>query len=128
MNKTLYIDDQPVRIEWTKSACRRLMETSAALIVDMELLFSCFVAKRVYFTENATKYAHESDTPEILVQFRSTVSSTCDLSSTGGPISHVYTPLTGAARFVPDWCQVDYVSGAWHGDFGYDTGHASRVA
>jgi hypothetical protein len=128
MNKTIYIDDKPVRIEWTKSAYRRLMETSTSLIVDMELLFSCFVAKRVHFTENATNYAHDSAMPEILVQFRSTVSSTCDLSGTGGPISHVETPLAGSVRFVPDWCRVDYVNGIWHGEFGYDRGHASRVA
>lgn len=106
-----------LRIEFTPAAQRMLSRMTQPLLVELELLFSCFVAKRVHFKlENGIN----SDASRVQVDFRAIIASTCDLSNKGGDISHLYTPVSNPTPYVPNWCRIDYTSKDWKGEFGYE--------
>ncbi len=107
---------KPLRIEFTAAAQRKLQSLTQPLLVEIELLFSCFVSKRMHFKlENGSN----GDAARVQVDFRAVIASTCDLSNQGGDISHLYTPLANPTPYVPSWCRIDYASNNWRGEFGY---------
>lgn len=106
-----------VRIEFTPAARRMLRDLTQPLLVELELLFSCFVTKRMHFKlENGSI----GDAAHVQVDFRAVIASTCDLSSKGGDISHLYTPVADPTPYVPSWCRIDYANKDWRGEFGYE--------
>jgi hypothetical protein len=106
-----------LRIEFTPAAQRMLRRMTQPLLVELELLFSCFVTKRVHFKLESGSSA---DAASVQVDFRAVIASTCDLSHKGGDISHLYTPVANPTPYVPSWCRIDYASKEWQGEFGYE--------
>ncbi len=105
-----------LRIEFTPAAQRKLQSLTQTLLVEIELLFSCFVSKRMHFKlENGSS----GDAANVQVDFRAVIASTCDLSNKGGDISHLYTPLANPTPYVPSWCRIDYANNEWQGEFSY---------
>lgn len=106
-----------LRIEFTPAAQRMLRRLTQPLLVELELLFSCFVTKRLHFKlENGIS----GEAARVQVDFRATIASTCDLSKQGGDISHLYTPVANPTPYVPNWCRIDYADKDWKGEFGYE--------
>lgn len=108
---------KPMRIEFTPAAQRMLRRLTQPLLVELELLFSCFVAKRVHFKLES---GISGDAARVEVDFRAVIASTCDLSNKGGDISHLYTPVANPTPYVPSWCRIDYANKDWRGEFGYE--------
>lgn len=106
-----------LRIEFTPAAQRMLRSLTQPLLVEIELLFSCFVTKRMHFKLES---GVNGDAAHVQVDFRAIIASTCDLSNKGGDISHLYTPVANPTPYVPSWCRIDYASKEWRGEFGYE--------
>ncbi|HQU14492.1 MAG: hypothetical protein B7Z66_02500 [Chromatiales bacterium 21-64-14] len=119
MDHTVQLFDRPVRLVLTPSAERAATERAAPLIAEMELLFSCMVAKRFHFHEAEPDAAAVAVSPMLHLAFRATVASTCDVGE-GKPLRHDSTPLPDPRPYVPKWCRIDWANGSWHGEFGYD--------
>ncbi|GAB4356051.1 MAG: hypothetical protein Kow006_22850 [Gammaproteobacteria bacterium] len=107
-----------VTIRWTERARQALAERDLPLIVEMQLLFSCVVKKRVIFHE-------QTDLPTLPVNdrlriaFRAVQSAACD------PVEFarlypVARELNSAAarKMRPRWLALDYRKGRFQAEFG----------
>ena len=102
------------------AATRELQQREQALQVELELLFSCLVRKRVIFSEQPARgYALESTHPQLVLHFHPIVSHQCRLEEIEGEQPKDDLPLAKPEAFAPRWFSLDYSHGQWHGDFGY---------
>lgn len=109
-----------MRVELSKAASRHCAQRTSPLLVEMQLLFSCFVAKRTYFRDAPSNSPGTQVDIGLYLDFRATYTSTCDLTGKGGGITHNETPIEKFYLYVPSWCRIDYADGQWSCEFGYD--------
>lgn len=120
MNITIYLYEKPVRVELSSRAERALAKRTNPLFVEVQLIFGCMIAKRVWFHEEANKDAIIV-TPKLSVWFRSprdAKSCGFDEIDSGAETSNLPMAV-GQKGFVPDVVQIDYRAGKWVGDFTY---------
>lgn len=107
----------------TAAAVRALEQQEQTLQVELELLFSCLVRKRVkFFAAEAKGYALNSGHPKLALQFHPIVSHHCKLDEMGPEQASDDLPLAKPDAFIPRWVSLDYRNGQWSGDFGYTGG------
>lgn len=127
MKTVVQILDRSVRVELSSAAARACASRRTPLLVEMELLFSCFIAKRAHFRDAPSEHAGTRIQPGLHLDFHATMTQTCDLSREGGGITTSNTRLENPRAYVPKWCRIDYAGGQWSCDFGYDRGSGSRA-
>ncbi len=104
----------------TAAASHELRLRQQGLLVELELLFSCLVRKRVLFPDQAARgYALDSTNPKLVLHFHPIVSHQCRLDELRGEQPKDDLPLAKPDAFVPRWVSLDYREGRWSGDFGY---------
>lgn len=104
----------------TPAARRALEQREQNLVVELELLFSCLVRKRVKFPATEAKgYALGSSHPKLALQFHPIVSHHCTLDEMGPEQASDDLPLAKPEAFAPRWVSLDFRNGRWSGDFGY---------
>jgi len=94
-----------------------------ALVVELELLFSCLVRKRVKFPVRApvgARLIHVAN-PKLAIHFRAVATRHCRLEEIEGEQETELLPLARPEAFTPRWLRLDYRNGQWSGDFGYAT-------
>ena len=113
------VGDRWLELRWTKRAERALMRRDTPLIVELQLLFSCVVKKRVLFHETAG-FARVRATPRLDLAFRPVASAACDplAFARDYPVGREIDD-TRAARMTPRWAEIDCRDGCWQGSFGY---------
>jgi len=111
----------PLKLQLTTSAQRALDGLHDPLIVELELLFSCLLRKRVKFPGVAPAGSSPLDVsqPKLAVYFHPVVTRHCRLDDIEGETPSDTLPLTKPEAFVPHWVRLDYRDNAWHGEFGY---------
>ncbi len=120
MNTAITLDGKHVRVELSASAERALSQRSTPLFAEVQLIFGCMIAKRVWFREEAVDTAVPV-TPQLKVWFRpARYAKACSFDAIdNGAVASDY-PLVGSRqRFVPDVLRIDYRRGKWIGDFTY---------
>ncbi len=122
METFVKILDRPVRVELSAAAVRAGEGRETPLLVEMELLFSCFIAKRAHFRDAPSEHAGTRIQRGLHLDFHATMTKTCDLSHEGGGITTSNTRLENPHAYVPKWCRIDYAGGQWSCEFGYDRG------
>lgn len=117
----LMLDDHPLELQLTPAARRALVERRERLDVEMKLLFSCFVAKRLAFRAepDARVAARAHLVGPVTVSYRVMLARTCESVSCDEPPRHETLPVERPQRYAPKWLALDYRGGEWHGDFGY---------
>ncbi|MDH5446194.1 MAG: hypothetical protein OEY52_11615 [Gammaproteobacteria bacterium] len=116
--KTINYADKPLLISWTGRADSEFKKRTQAIIVEMQIYFSCVVQKRVLFHEQTNHTKHKvTDKLEILL--RPVEAESCDPVEFAKqhPVSHEYK-TNAAQKFRPAWLKLDYKLGDWHGEFG----------
>ncbi len=99
------------------------LDASPPARVQMELLFSCLVRKRLLADDeipSAGRYqARIGDALEI--SFRPVVARHCDADTyaRGQPLDDL--PLAEGRELYPRWVFLDYHQGRWQGDFGFSS-------
>ena len=120
MNTTIQLYGKPVRVELTAAAERALEKRAEPLYTEVQLIFGCMVAKRVWFRDEANKDAVPV-TPKLSVWFRPAryerARSFYDID--GGAVASDFPIAVDRKRFVPDVVHIDYRAGKWVGDFPY---------
>jgi hypothetical protein len=117
---SLYLDGKRVRLELSRAAERALARRNAPLYVEVQLIFGCMIAKRVWFREEAFAGAVPV-TPMLHVWFRpASYAKGCSFDAIdSGAVANDYPMVAERKRFVPDIVRIDYRAGQWVGDFSY---------
>lgn len=120
MNVTIYLYGKPVRVELNSRAERALAKRADPLFAEVQLIFGCMVAKRVWFREEANKDAVPV-TPKLSVWFRpARYARSCSFDEIdSGAEASDYPMVVDRKGFVPDVVRIDYRAGKWVGDFTY---------
>jgi hypothetical protein len=123
LEETVYLHDRPVALRLTPAARQALLHRSRPLNVELELLFSCFIRKRVRFPEDPQPVggaARLAAGEHLRLRFNPVMSRHCTLAE-----GHELTafPIVEAGPFVPHWVHLDHTARAgWSGEFGYAAG------
>jgi len=116
MNTTIQLYGKPVRVELTTAAERALEKRAEPLYTEVQLIFGCMVAKRVWFRDEANKDAVPV-TPKLSVWFRpARYERACSFDDIdGGAVASDFPMAVDRKRFVPDVVHIDYRAGKWVG-------------
>ncbi len=111
LHKTIELSGKPIQVTCTARAMRTLSQRHEPLIVEMELAFACFARKSVHFHEQPADRQLTFVTDKLAVFFRSVIPDHCDASG------ETQSPAN-ALSVIPRWLKLDYVNGAWRGEYG----------
>lgn len=120
MKTTIYLHDKVVRVELSAAAGRALARRSTPLYVEVQLIFGCMIAKRVWFREETVDGAVPV-VPKLSVWFRpARYAKACSFDDIdGGAVASDFPMAAERKGFVPDVVRIDYRGGKWVGDFTY---------
>lgn len=120
MIATIQLHGKPVRVELSAAAERALERRASPLYAEVQLIFGCMIAKRVWFRDEADANA-VCVTPNLRVWFRpARYQKACSFDDIDNGAEASDFPLAVDRRgFVPDLLLIDYRGGKWVGDFTY---------
>jgi hypothetical protein len=115
MQQTVEFEGRQLKVTLSNSAAVQLSQEERVVSVEMELLFSCLIRKRVLF-------GHSDDVetlPGLSISFRPVMTRKCDIHAVAGRPGVAAFPIQHAERYVPKWLTIDFRKGEWIGEFGY---------
>jgi len=120
VNATIQLHGKPVRVELTVAAERALAKRAEPLYTEVQLIFGCMVAKRVWFSDVANKDAVPVN-PKLSVWFRpARYEKACSFDEIdSGAVASDFPMVVDRKGFVPDVVRIDYRAGKFVGDFTY---------
>ena len=120
MNTAIQLYGKSVRVQLTAAAERALAQRAAPMFAEVQLIFGCMVAKRVWFRDEANADA-VAVTPKLHVWFRpARYEKACSFDDIdNGAVASDYPMKSHRKNFVPDVLFIDYRAGKWVGDFTY---------
>ena len=120
MNTTIQLYGKPVRVELSAAAERALAQRNVPLCAEVQLIFGCMIAKRVWFSDETVKGAVPV-IPMLSVWFRpARYEKACSFDDIdGGAVASDFPMAVDRKGFVPDVVRIDYRAGKWVGDFTY---------
>lgn len=114
----IMLANKPIEIHVSQTASAALAQRTMPLLVEMELLFSCLLRKKVrFYEEGATTDMAVSQ--GLAVSFRAIMTKSCSISSLDGQPPAEDFPIKKVHPFIPHWLSIDFRNGQWLGDFGY---------
>ncbi|BAU47467.1 hypothetical protein SVA_0888 [Sulfurifustis variabilis] len=118
MKTMITLHGKPVQVELSDAAERELKKRTAPLYAEVQLIFGCMIAKRVWFSDEAVEHAVVV-TPNFLVWFRPVrYAKSCSFDDIdNGAEASDYPMVADRTRFVPDALTIHYRAGKWIGDF-----------
>ena len=120
MSTTIRLYGKPVRVELSAAAERALEKRAEILYAEVQLIFGCMVAKRVWFRDEANENAVPV-TPKLSVWFRpARYEKACSFDDIdSGAVAGDFPMVVDRKGFVPDVVHIDYRGGKWTGNFTY---------
>ena len=117
---TIYLHGKAVRVDLSAAAERALAQRSAPLYAEVQLIFGCMIAKRVWFRDATVKGAVPV-IPMLSLWFRpARYEKACSFDDIDNGATASDFPLAVERKlFVPDAVHIDYRAGKWVGDFTY---------
>lgn len=129
MHTTIHLHGKAVRVELSAAAERALARRDAPLYAEVQLIFGCMIAKRVWFRDEQVTDA-VAVVPNLHVWFRpARYAKSCSFDDIdAGAVASDFPMAMDRAHFVPDALRVDYRAGKWIGDFTYSMDIRARTA
>ncbi len=120
MIATIQLHDKTVRVEVSAAAERALEKRAAPLYAEVQLIFGCMIAKRVWFRDEVVENAVPVNS-KLQVWFRpARYEKACSFDEIdGGAEAFDYPMAVDRKGFVPDVLTIDYRAGKFTGDFTY---------
>lgn len=120
MITTIRLHGKPVRVELSPAAERALARRAAPLYAEVQLIFGCMIAKRVWFRDEVVESAVPVNS-NLRVWFRpARYQKACSFDDIDNGAEASDYPVAGdRGRFVPDALSIDYGGGKFTGDFTY---------
>ncbi len=118
MTLTIHLHGKAVSVDLSAAAERALAQRDAPLYAEVQLIFGCMIAKRVWFRDEAVKGA-VAVVPNLSVWFRpARYQKSCSFDDIdNGAVAGDFPMVVDLKRFVPDALRIDYRGGKWVGDF-----------
>jgi hypothetical protein len=120
MNNIVTINGKSLRVALSKAAQQALERRAGALLLELELYFSCLIRKRVYVREDFEGVDAIALSDKLHIRFRPVVTQTCairDVPRDNPPVRDM--PIVRPERYFPHWLTLDYRRGKWLAEFGY---------
>lgn len=110
----------PIQVQLTAGAERALAMHPTPLLLELELLFSCMIRKRVRFpaSPHADAIPVPGTDPRLVLYFHPVCTKVCAIADADVPDLMTF-PLRRVTPFIPRAVTLDYRKGAWVGDFHY---------
>jgi len=109
-----------IELRWTSRADAELHRHEVALIVELQLYFSCVVKKRVLFHRLPVEFDTVRVNDRLELAFRPIASAVCDPREFAANHPHGRDLVVGqAARMVPRVVEIDCRKNSWQGQFAY---------
>lgn len=120
MIATIHLHGKPVRVELSTAAERALAQRAEPLYAEVQLIFGCMIAKRVWFRDEVVENAVPVN-PKLHVWFRpASYQKACNFDDIdNGAVASDFPMATDRKGFVPDVVHIDYRAGKWVGEFTY---------
>lgn len=120
MVTTIQLYGKPVRVELSAAAERVLARRAEPLYAEVQLIFGCMIAKRVWFRDEVVQNAVPVNS-KLSIWFRpARYQKACSFDDIDNGAEASDYPVVGDwSRFVPDVLFIDYRSGKFTGDFTY---------
>lgn len=116
---TAMLHGKPVHLRISPRAQAALASRGTPLRAEMELYFSCLIAKAVRFDGAARGNHFEPAAPGLEIGFNAVQTQGCSIASLSGPRPpREGFPIVRPERFVPKWLALDFRDGEWSGSFG----------
>lgn len=121
MKTIVKLHERPVHISISKKALAVFASNKTPLVAEIDLIFGCMVAKRLWFKdvipEDAIKVVDN-----LFVCFRSVrYAKTCVFADIdNGAVPEEFPIALEKRRFVPDWLNIEFKKGKLVGTFGFD--------
>ena len=110
----------PIQVQLTAGAERALAMYPIPLLLELELLFSCMIRKRVRFptSPHADAIPVQGTDPRLALYFHPVCTKVCAIADTDVPDLMTF-PICRVTPFIPRAVSLDYRKDAWVGDFYY---------
>ena len=119
MNTTIEIDGKQVAVSTSKEADEILTHRNLPLTVEMELLFSCLLCKKVrFFAEQDPSTTSVQVSDKLSVRFRPVMLRDCPRDEAEKRPTTDF-PIVKQKPYIPRWLHIDFRFGHWFGEFGY---------
>jgi hypothetical protein len=111
---------QALEIGYSRNAWSHIHDLDG-LHLQMELLYSCLVRKRVLTNGRASGLGqcHLKMDNGMTISFRPVVTQHCDIDAYGQGQALMDMPVAEGRKIRPRWLYIDYRKGEWCGDFGF---------
>jgi hypothetical protein len=111
---------KPMRVELSAAAESALAKRISPLFAEVQLIFGCMIAKRVWFRDEPVENTVPVNS-KLCVWFRpARYAKACSFDDIDNGAEASDYPVVGdRRRFVPDLLSIDYRAGKWVGDFTY---------
>ena len=129
MEKNIQLQGKTVTVRLTPSAERALERRETPLYAEVQLIFGCMIAKRVWFREQPVDNAAEVS-PMLKVWFRpARYAKSCSFADIdkGSAEASDYPMVADPKGFVPDLVTIDFHGNKWRGNFTWSL-EARRVS
>ena len=120
MITTIQLHGKSVRVELSAVAERAQTQRAKPLYAEVQLIFGCMIAKRVWFRDEMVQHAVPVNS-KLNVWFRpARYQKACSFDDIDNGAEASDYPVAGDRhRFVPDLLLIDYRAGKFTGDFTY---------
>lgn len=110
----------PIQVRLTAGAERALAVHPTPLLVELELLFSCLIRKRVRFpaAPHADAIPVPGTDPRLTLYFHPVCTKVCAIGDAEVPDLLTF-PIRRVTPFIPRAVTLDYRKSGWTGDFSY---------
>ena len=114
---------EAIKVDVSKAGLKKLSLMNVHLDIQIELLFSCLLRKRVLFHNSAdvVSYPMTSDIEKLNIHFRPVMTKVCMMSDTDEAPDLEDFPIHKAEAFKPRWLKLDYdeKNDRWTGEYGW---------
>lgn len=119
---TIVLHGKCMRVELSDVAERELAKRDVPLFAEVQLIFGCMIAKRVWFRDEPMNGAVPV-TENLRIWFRpARYKKACSFADIDNGAEASDYPMVAERRlFVPDMLSIDFHAGKWVGNFTYST-------
>jgi len=121
IDHVIAIKGKNIAINYSKSAKQQFSRLSSPVYLEMELLFSCMVTKRIVQVSEKHCSLQVQLNNSVFLSFRPIRTNVCapnDVDIYEHDAVEIID-IEEPERFIPDWLYIDYSNNIWGGEFGY---------
>jgi len=120
MHTTVVYEGKTIRLSLSPKAKKKLVELKQPLCAEMELYFSCLIRKKLRFNHHCSADNSVRVTDKLHLSFHAIMTKACKNDFAGDEPPTTDFPIANIRPYIPRWLKIDYRSGHWRGEFGYD--------